>query len=103
MELKSPFVSFAHAISLSLPLPILQVNGQNVVKVGHRQVVNTIRQGGNSLTVKVVMVARNPEMEEVPKKKGQCSSRGHAKPRGLICVPVMFILGFTLDMGLSHS
>ncbi|KAI4885814.1 hypothetical protein NFI96_000276, partial [Prochilodus magdalenae] len=48
---------------------LIEVNGVNVVKVGHRQVVNMIRQGGNSLMVKVVMVARNPEMEEVPKKK----------------------------------
>ncbi|KAF3853436.1 hypothetical protein F7725_014124 [Dissostichus mawsoni] len=39
---------------------LIEVNGQNVVKVGHRQVVNMIRQGGNSLMVKVVMVARNP-------------------------------------------
>lgn len=45
----------------------------NVVKVGHRQVVNMIRQGGNSLMMKVVMVTRNPELEEVPKKKGQRS------------------------------
>ncbi|KAA0705055.1 SH3 and multiple ankyrin repeat domains protein 1 [Triplophysa tibetana] len=48
---------------------LIEVNGMNVVKVGHRQVVNMIRQGGNSLMVKVVMVARNPEMEEMPKKK----------------------------------
>uniref|UniRef100_A0A8C1TED1 PDZ domain-containing protein n=1 Tax=Cyprinus carpio TaxID=7962 RepID=A0A8C1TED1_CYPCA len=48
---------------------LIEVNGINVVKVGHRQVVNMIRQGGNSLMVKVVMVARNPEMEEIPKKK----------------------------------
>ncbi|XP_026114121.1 SH3 and multiple ankyrin repeat domains protein 1-like isoform X3 [Carassius auratus] len=48
---------------------LIEVNGINVVKVGHRQVVNMIRQGGNSLVVKVVMVARNPEMEEIPKKK----------------------------------
>ncbi|XP_016091066.1 SH3 and multiple ankyrin repeat domains protein 1-like [Sinocyclocheilus grahami] len=48
---------------------LIEVNGINVVKVGHRQVVNMIRQGGNSLMVKVVMVARNPEMEEMPKKK----------------------------------
>uniref|UniRef100_A0A4W5QTT1 SH3 and multiple ankyrin repeat domains 1 n=1 Tax=Hucho hucho TaxID=62062 RepID=A0A4W5QTT1_9TELE len=41
------------------------------LKVGHRQVVNMIRQGGNTLMVKVVMVARNPEMEETnPRKKG---------------------------------
>lgn len=49
-----------------------QVNGQNVVKVGHRQVVNMIRQGGNSLMVKVVMVARNPELEDTARKRGKC-------------------------------
>lgn len=49
----------------------LQVNGQNVVKVGHRQVVNMIRQGGNSLMVKVVMVTRNPDMEEGSRKKSK--------------------------------
>ncbi|XP_051970670.1 SH3 and multiple ankyrin repeat domains protein 1-like [Xyrauchen texanus] len=48
---------------------LIEVNGMNVVKEGHRQVVNMIRQGGNSLMVKVVMVARNPEIEEMPKKK----------------------------------
>lgn len=56
--------------------------------------------------VKVVMVARNPEMEEVPKKKGQCSAGGHTEPHGLVGVPVapvMFISGTALDMGLSHS
>ncbi|OCT70845.1 hypothetical protein XELAEV_18037770mg [Xenopus laevis] len=48
---------------------LIEVNGQNVVKVGHRQVVNMIRQGGNSLMVKVVMVTRNPEMEDAMRKK----------------------------------
>uniref|UniRef100_A0A672G1I4 PDZ domain-containing protein n=1 Tax=Salarias fasciatus TaxID=181472 RepID=A0A672G1I4_SALFA len=48
---------------------LIEVNGQNVVKVGHRQVVNMIRQGGNSLMVKVVMVTRNPDMEEGTRKK----------------------------------
>lgn len=47
-----------------------QVNGQNVVKVGHRQVVNMIRQGGNTLMVKVVMVTRHPDMDEAVHKKG---------------------------------
>lgn len=50
---------------------LYQVNGQNVVKVGHRQVVNMIRQGGNSLMVKVVMVTRNPDMEEGSRKKSK--------------------------------
>ncbi|XP_062415978.1 SH3 and multiple ankyrin repeat domains protein 1-like isoform X2 [Pungitius pungitius] len=48
---------------------LIEVNGQDVVKVGHRQVVNMIRQGGNSLMVKVVMVARNPELEDTARKK----------------------------------
>uniref|UniRef100_A0A674PAE5 SH3 and multiple ankyrin repeat domains 1 n=1 Tax=Takifugu rubripes TaxID=31033 RepID=A0A674PAE5_TAKRU len=48
---------------------LIEVNGQNVVKVGHRQVVNMIRQGGNSLMVKVVMVTRNPDMEDGSRKK----------------------------------
>ncbi len=52
-------------------LSLFQVNGQNVVKVGHRQVVNMIRQGGNSLMVKVVMVTRNPDMEEGVRKKSK--------------------------------
>uniref|UniRef100_A0A8C5DZ98 SH3 and multiple ankyrin repeat domains 1 n=1 Tax=Gouania willdenowi TaxID=441366 RepID=A0A8C5DZ98_GOUWI len=51
---------------------LIEVNGQNVVKVGHRQVVNMIRQGGNSLMVKVVMVARNPELEDTTRKRGRC-------------------------------
>uniref|UniRef100_A0A3B3XW56 SH3 and multiple ankyrin repeat domains 1 n=1 Tax=Poecilia mexicana TaxID=48701 RepID=A0A3B3XW56_9TELE len=54
---------------------LIEVNGQNVVKVGHRQVVNMIRQGGNSLMVKVVMVTRNPDMEEGARKKPQQSKR----------------------------
>ncbi|XP_075313537.1 SH3 and multiple ankyrin repeat domains protein 1-like [Odontesthes bonariensis] len=48
---------------------LIEVNGHNVVKVGHRQVVNMIRQGGNSLMVKVVMVARNPELEDTARKR----------------------------------
>lgn len=45
-----------------------------MVKVGHRQVVNMIRQGGNSLMVKVVMVTRNPDMEEGSRKKSKSLS-----------------------------
>lgn len=52
------------------PSFMTQVNGQNVVKVGHRQVVNMIRQGGNTLMVKVVMVTRHPDMDEAVHKKG---------------------------------
>ncbi len=62
---------YYNVFKLLLMAVFSQVNGLNVVKVGHRQVVNMIRQGGNSLMVKVVMVARNPELEEMPKKKGQ--------------------------------
>lgn len=48
-----------------------QVNGVNVVKVGHKQVVSLIRQGGNRLLMKVVSVTRKPESEEVIRKKGK--------------------------------
>uniref|UniRef100_A0A674J6V6 SH3 and multiple ankyrin repeat domains 3 n=1 Tax=Terrapene triunguis TaxID=2587831 RepID=A0A674J6V6_9SAUR len=39
---------------------LIEVNGVNVVKVGHKQVVSLIRQGGNHLVMKVVSVSRNP-------------------------------------------
>lgn len=57
-----------------------QVNGQNVVKVGHRQVVNMIRQGGNTLMVKVVMVTRHPDMDEAVRKKGAPPPTRVARP-----------------------
>lgn len=69
-------------IYFSLPnsYPVFpQVNGQNVVKVGHRQVVNMIRQGGNSLMVKVVMVTRNPDMEEGSRKKSENADNDYLK------------------------
>lgn len=60
----------------------LQVNNENVVKVGHRQVVNMIRQGGNHLILKVVTVTRNLDPDDTARKKGvcpsRCSSRGKA-------------------------
>ncbi|EHB03467.1 SH3 and multiple ankyrin repeat domains protein 3 [Heterocephalus glaber] len=40
---------------------LIEVNGVNVVKVGHKQVVALIRQGGNRLAMKVVSVTRKPE------------------------------------------
>lgn len=43
----------------------------NVVKVGHKQVVSLIRQGGNRLLMKVVSVTRKPESEEIIHKKGE--------------------------------
>ncbi|XP_062316813.1 LOW QUALITY PROTEIN: SH3 and multiple ankyrin repeat domains protein 3 [Osmerus eperlanus] len=48
---------------------LIEVNGVNVVKVGHKQVVSLIRQGGNALLMKVVSVTRKPESEEVVRKK----------------------------------
>uniref|UniRef100_A0A3Q3VMM8 SH3 and multiple ankyrin repeat domains 1 n=1 Tax=Mola mola TaxID=94237 RepID=A0A3Q3VMM8_MOLML len=59
---------------------LIEVNGQNVVKVGHRQVVNMIRQGGNSLMVKVVMVARNPELEDTARKRAPQQTRRLTPP-----------------------
>lgn len=48
----------------------------NVVKVGHKQVVSLIRQGGNRLLMKVVSVTRKPESEEVVRKKGKDQKDG---------------------------
>ncbi|NXE82993.1 SHAN3 protein, partial [Cochlearius cochlearius] len=65
---------------------LIEVNGVNVVKVGHKQVVSLIRQGGNHLVMKVVSVSRKPESEEVVRKKGRCgvpcfSEQGVAAPK----------------------
>ncbi|XP_067902668.1 SH3 and multiple ankyrin repeat domains protein 2b isoform X4 [Heterodontus francisci] len=48
---------------------LIEVNKENVVKVGHRQVVNMIRQGGNHLVLKVVTVSRNLDPEDTARKK----------------------------------
>lgn len=53
-----------------------QVNGVNVVKVGHKQVVNLIRQGGGILSMKVVSVSRKPESEEAMRRRGRCTFQG---------------------------
>uniref|UniRef100_A0AAQ4NWN3 SH3 and multiple ankyrin repeat domains 2 n=1 Tax=Gasterosteus aculeatus aculeatus TaxID=481459 RepID=A0AAQ4NWN3_GASAC len=45
------------------------VNQDNVVKVGHRQVVNMIRLGGNRLLIKVVTVSRNLDPDDTARKK----------------------------------
>ncbi|XP_031755597.1 SH3 and multiple ankyrin repeat domains protein 2 isoform X6 [Xenopus tropicalis] len=49
---------------------LIEVNNENVVKVGHRQVVNMIRQGGNHLVLKVVTVTRNLDPDDTARKKG---------------------------------
>uniref|UniRef100_A0A8B9KSE8 SH3 and multiple ankyrin repeat domains 2a n=1 Tax=Astyanax mexicanus TaxID=7994 RepID=A0A8B9KSE8_ASTMX len=48
---------------------LIEVNQENVVKVGHRQVVNMIRQGGNRLIIKVVTVTRNLDQDDSTRKK----------------------------------
>lgn len=53
-----------------------QVNQDNVVKVGHRQVVNMIRLGGNRLLIKVVTVSRNLDPDDTARKKGTPGGRG---------------------------
>ncbi|KAK1891400.1 SH3 and multiple ankyrin repeat domains protein 2, partial [Dissostichus eleginoides] len=45
------------------------VNQENVVKVGHRQVVNMIRHGTNRLLIKVVTVSRNLDPDDTARKK----------------------------------
>ncbi|KAK9400390.1 SH3 and multiple ankyrin repeat domains protein 3 [Crotalus adamanteus] len=57
---------------------LIEVNGVNVVKVGHKQVVSLIRQGGNHLLMKVVSVSRKPESEDVVRKKAVAASLGPA-------------------------
>ncbi|XP_063800187.1 SH3 and multiple ankyrin repeat domains protein 2 isoform X5 [Pseudophryne corroboree] len=49
---------------------LIEVNNENVVKVGHRQVVNMIRQGGNHLVLKVVTVTRSLDPDDTARKKG---------------------------------
>lgn len=56
---------------VSVVLHFFQVNGVNIVKVGHKQVVSLIRQGGSRLLMKVVSVTRKPESEEIVRKKGK--------------------------------
>uniref|UniRef100_UPI00358F40DC SH3 and multiple ankyrin repeat domains protein 2-like isoform X2 n=1 Tax=Myxine glutinosa TaxID=7769 RepID=UPI00358F40DC len=48
---------------------LIEVNSENVVKCGHRQVVGLIRQGGNRLSMKVVSVSRRLESDEGGYKK----------------------------------
>ncbi|CAL8352525.1 unnamed protein product [Merluccius merluccius] len=48
---------------------LIEVNQENVVKVGHRQVVNMIRQGTNRLLIKVVTVSRNLDPDDTARKK----------------------------------
>ncbi|XP_072278192.1 SH3 and multiple ankyrin repeat domains protein 2 isoform X2 [Pyxicephalus adspersus] len=48
---------------------LIEVNNENVVKVGHRQVVNMIRQGGNHLVLKVVTVTRSLDPDDTARKK----------------------------------
>lgn len=55
-----------------------------MVKVGHKQVVSLIRQGGNHLVMKVVSVSRKPESEEVVRKKGRS---------GVVCFPQWGLCG----------
>uniref|UniRef100_A0A8D0H4B7 SH3 and multiple ankyrin repeat domains 2 n=1 Tax=Sphenodon punctatus TaxID=8508 RepID=A0A8D0H4B7_SPHPU len=53
----------------NMPFWRFPVNNENVVKVGHRQVVNMIRQGGNHLLLKVVTVTRNLDPDDTARKK----------------------------------
>ncbi|XP_056454783.1 SH3 and multiple ankyrin repeat domains protein 2-like [Gadus chalcogrammus] len=56
---------------------LIKVNQDNVVKVGHKQVVNMIRHGGNRLIIKVVTVSRTLDPEKTnPKKVPPTPRRG---------------------------
>ncbi|KAM6973377.1 SH3 and multiple ankyrin repeat domains protein 2b [Aplochiton taeniatus] len=54
---------------------LIQVNQDNVVKVGHKQVVNMIRHGGNRLIIKVVTVSRNLDPDDTARKKAPAPPR----------------------------
>ncbi|KAF6268871.1 SH3 and multiple ankyrin repeat domains 3 [Rhinolophus ferrumequinum] len=54
---------------------LIEVNGVNVVKVGHKQVVALIRQGGNRLVMKVVSVTRKPEEDGARRRAPQPPKR----------------------------
>lgn len=62
----------SHLACPTCPPVCPQVNGVNVVKVGHKQVVALIRQGGNRLVMKVVSVTRKPE-EDGARRRGEGS------------------------------
>jgi SH3/ankyrin repeat-containing protein len=49
------------------------------VKVGHKQVVGLIRQGGNRLVMKVVSVTRKPE-EDGARRRGEGSDGWAFRP-----------------------
>ncbi|KAB1269386.1 SH3 and multiple ankyrin repeat domains protein 3, partial [Camelus dromedarius] len=55
---------------------LIEVNGVNVVKVGHKQVVALIRQGGNRLVMKVVSVTRKPEEDGARRRALEAYSVG---------------------------
>lgn len=52
------------------------------MKVGHRQVVNMIRQGGNRLLIKVVTVSRNLDPEDTARKKGRAETGVEVSEQG---------------------
>ncbi|MCJ8734393.1 hypothetical protein PDJAM_G00234770 [Pangasius djambal] len=54
---------------------LIEVNKDNVVKVGHKQVVNMIRHGGNHLIIKVVTVSRNLDPDDTARKKAPAPPR----------------------------
>ncbi|XP_062856891.1 SH3 and multiple ankyrin repeat domains protein 2-like isoform X2 [Trichomycterus rosablanca] len=54
---------------------LIEVNQDNVVKVGHKQVVNMIRHGGNRLIIKVVTVSRNLDPDDTARKKAPLPPR----------------------------
>uniref|UniRef100_A0AAY5EM37 SH3 and multiple ankyrin repeat domains 2b n=1 Tax=Electrophorus electricus TaxID=8005 RepID=A0AAY5EM37_ELEEL len=54
---------------------LIEVNQDNVVKVGHKQVVNMIRHGGNHLIIKVVTVSRNLDPDDTARKKAPPPAR----------------------------
>lgn len=76
-----------------------QVNGTDVVKVGHRQVVSLIRQGGSQLLMKVVSVSRKSDANLL-RKKGTTVCLSVYLP---VCLPVYLPVYLSIFLSVSLS
>ncbi|XP_058858102.1 SH3 and multiple ankyrin repeat domains protein 2-like isoform X2 [Acipenser ruthenus] len=77
---------------------LIEVNNENVVKVGHRQVVNMIRLGGNHLIIKVVTVSRNMDPEDTARKKATMrKKKGDAQPSNIEGLKKRIVFQVTLN------
>uniref|UniRef100_A0A6Q2XUE5 SH3 and multiple ankyrin repeat domains 2a n=1 Tax=Esox lucius TaxID=8010 RepID=A0A6Q2XUE5_ESOLU len=79
---------------------LIEVNQENVVKVGHKQVVNTIRHGGNRLIIKVVTVSRNLDPDDTARKKCKPCIHFHCVTPQFLTPPM---LKFTRSLSMPDT